>query len=68
MGREIASDPLFLIEAYDPGVLSHHALVEHPTGENIEVLLFEGYQVTVADLRNPRNGVQRDPAEFALLP
>jgi hypothetical protein len=65
---EVASDPLLLIEAYDPGILPHHALVENPARENVEVLLFEGYQVTVADLRNPGNGVQRDPAELPLLP
>jgi hypothetical protein len=66
--REVASDPLILIEAYDPGVFSHHALVENPARENIEVLLFESYQVTIADLRNPGNGVQRDPAELPFLP
>ena len=66
--REVASDPLLLIEAYDPGVLPHHALVEYPARENIEVLLFEGDQVTVADLRNPGDGVQRYSAELPLLP
>src|SRR6202046_1461540 len=66
--REVASDPLFLIEAYDPGVLSHHALVEYPARENLRVLLFESSQVAISDLRNPGYGVQRDPAELPFLP
>jgi hypothetical protein len=65
---EIASDPFFLIEPYDPGVLPDHALIKDPSRENIEVLLFEGYQVAVADFSDPRNGVQSDSAEFPLLP
>ena len=68
MGGEIAPDPFFLIEAYDPGVFPDHAFVEDPARENIEVLLFEGYQVAVADFGDPRNGVQSDSAEFPLLP
>ena len=39
---EVASDPLFLIQPNDPGILPHHALVENPARENIEVLLFQG--------------------------
>jgi hypothetical protein len=57
-----------LIEAYDPGVLAHHTLVEYAAGENIEVLLFEGYQVAIADLRNPSNRIQRNSAKLPLLP
>ena len=65
---EVASDPLLLIQADYPGIFPHHAFVENPARENIEVLLFQGYQVTVADLSDPGNGVQRDPAELPLLP
>jgi hypothetical protein len=64
---EIASDPLLLIEPYDAGVLPHHAFVKHPARKHIEVLLFKGYQVTVADLRDPGNGVERDPSELSFL-
>src|SRR6202044_1880500 len=65
---EVASDPFLLVEPYNPGVLPHHALIEYPSRENIEVLLFKGYQVTVADLSDPGYGVQGDPAKLPLLP
>jgi hypothetical protein len=68
MGGEIAPDPFFLIEPYDPGVLPDHTFIEDPARENIEVLLFEGDQVAVADFSDPGNGVQSDSAEFPLLP
>jgi hypothetical protein len=32
------------------------------------MLLFEGHQMAVADLRYPGNSVQRDPAELPFLP
>src|SRR5580704_440682 len=68
VGREITSDPLLLVQPDYPGILPHHALVEHPARENFEVLLLQGYKVTVADFSNPGDGVQRDPPELPLLP
>jgi hypothetical protein len=65
---EVAPNPFFLIEAHDPRVFPDHALVKHPAREHFELLLFQGYQVPVADFRDPGNGVQGDPAELPLLP
>lgn len=68
MRREVTSDPFFLVEAHNPGILAHHAAVKYPSRKDVEVLLFEGYQVTVADLSDPGNGVQGNPAKLPLLP
>jgi hypothetical protein len=61
------SDPFLLVQSHHPGVFPDHALVKHSAGENVEVLFFQSNQVTIADLGNPGDGVQRDPAELPLL-
>jgi hypothetical protein len=68
MSGQVPSDPLLLIQPDDPGILPHHAFVEDPARENIEVLLFEGHEVTVADLSYPGDRIQRNPAKLPLLP
>ena len=68
VGGEIASDPFFLVEPDHAGVFTHHAFIENPAREYVEVLLFQRLQVAVADLSDLGNGVQGDAAELALLP
>jgi hypothetical protein len=67
MRREVTSDPFFLVEAHNPGILAHHTAVKYPSRKDVEVLLFEGHQVTVADFSDPGNGVQGNPAKLPLL-
>jgi hypothetical protein len=68
VSAQVPSDPLLLIQPDHPGVLPHHAFIEDPARQSIEVLLLEGHQVAVADFSNPGNRIQRNPAKLPLLP